>query len=657
MGTQAEASPQFKHLFTPLRVGSFTVRNRIVSTAHGTGMADNGLPSQRHLNYWASKAKGGIGLIITEGDPVHPSDSAWPGCIQLWRDDIIEPFRRIAEAVHQHGGRIVGQMSHLGCSGSGALTGRPAWSASAIRNPSTLETSHEMTLEEIREMVQAYASAARRLREAGLDGVEVHAAHGYLVEQFMSPLFNHREDEYGGSEERRLRFPQEVIAAVRKAVGSDCTVGIRISGDEFDEDGLNLEHMQGVVGRLTAAGELDYVNVTFKGPSGAVIAPMYVPPGQFVYLAAGIKQVTDLPVICIERINNPVLAEAILERNEADLVGMTRANICDPELPNKTREGRLDEIHYCIAINEGCSGRLGKGAPITCALNPSVGQEAETQITPASVKKRVMVVGGGIAGMEAARVAAARGHQVSLYERETQLGGQLQIAAKAPGRSDMAEPVRYYTRQFELLAVPVLLGVAVDEALVRKENPDAVIVATGSLPALPPIEGIKEGNAAGVNVVLARDVLGGTAEVAGEKIVVFAMDQDMEGLTTADFLAERGKQVEILIPGPTVAAKLEGLTGTMLMTRLAGNNVKLNIMTGVKAVRDGAVIAFDPLSNRQWQLEGVRTLVISAGSLANDTLSKALRGQVKEIHIVGDSALPRRVLDATTDGLRAGLRV
>ncbi|MEE8370399.1 MAG: FAD-dependent oxidoreductase, partial [Dehalococcoidia bacterium] len=204
---------------------------------------------------------------------------------------------------------------------------------------------------------------------------------------------------------------------------------------------------------------------------------------------------------------------------------------------------------------------------------------------------------------------------------------------------------------------PVHLGVTVDEALVRKEKPDAVIVATGALPALPPIEGVEEGKAAGVNVVLARDVLAGTAEVVGEKVALFATDQDMEGLTTADFLAEQGKQIEILIPRPAIAAKLEGLTGTMLMTRLAGNNVKLSIMTGIKAVRDGAIIAFDPLSGRQWTLEGVRTLVISAGSLANDTLSKALRSQVKEVHIVGDCALPRRVLDATTDGLRAGLRV
>jgi NADPH-dependent 2,4-dienoyl-CoA reductase/sulfur reductase-like enzyme len=293
--------------------------------------------------------------------------------------------------------------------------------------------------------------------------------------------------------------------------------------------------------------------------------------------------------------------------------------------------------------------------PITCAINPSVGREEETEITPASVRKRVMVIGGGIAGMEAARVAAMRGHTVALYEKEPQLGGQLQIAAKAPGRADMAEPVRYYEKQFEKLGVQVHLGAAVDEELVRREAPEAVIVATGGLPALLPIEGIGDG--AGLPVVLARDVLAGTAEVAGERVIVFATDQGMEGLTTADYLSDRGKQVEVLIPYPTLGAKLEMITGMMITARLARKNVKLSIMTGVKAVRDGAIIAFNPFSMREWPIEGVDTLVVSAGSRANDALWKALRGQVKEVHGAGECVAPRKLLDSTLDGLRTGLAV
>ncbi len=652
-----EPAVQFKHLFTPLKIGSFTVRNRILSTAHATGYAQNGLPSERHLGYWESKAKGGIGLIVTEVQPVHPSAATSPSLIHAWKDDCIEPFSRIVEAVHRHGARIVAQLWHPGRATSSAFDGRPAWSASPVASPMYMETPHEMTVEEIREVVEAFGAAAGRMQQAGLDGVEIHGAHGYLLEQFMSPLSNKREDDYGGDEARRLRFPREVIEAVRDAVGPGYTVGIRISGDQFEEGGLNLEDMKRITTQLTAAGQLDYVNVSFMGMGGAVIAPMYVPPGQFVYLAAGIKQVIDLPVFCIGRINDPVMAEGILERNQADIVGMTRADICDPELPNKAREGRLDEIRRCIACNEGCWGRITRGMPISCAINPSVGREAETEITPAPVKKRVMVIGGGIAGMEAARVAAERGHSVSLYEKAPELGGQLQTAAKAPGRGDMAEPVRFYQTQFQKLGVQVHLGAAVDEETVRRDAPDAVIVATGGLPAMPPIAGLDNGAAPTIPVLLARDVLAGAADVPGQRVIIFATDQGMEGLTTADFLSERGKEVEVLIPYPMIGANLEMITGMMITARLARKNVKLSIMTGVKAVRDGAVIAFNPFSMREWPIEGVDALVVSGGSRANDSLWKALRGRVKEVYGAGECVAPRRLLDSTLDGLRAGLKV
>jgi 2,4-dienoyl-CoA reductase-like NADH-dependent reductase (Old Yellow Enzyme family)/thioredoxin reductase len=666
MAANVETAAQFKHLFTPLRIGSFTVPNRIVSTAHGTSMAENGLPSQRMQDYWVSKAKGGIGLIITEADNVHPSAGMGPWSIHLWRDEIIEPFRRIADAVHEHGTRIVAQLNHSGRHTYGQSPFSPIWSASGVVNQFArhLWTPHEMTVEEIKEVVASFGSAARRIRDAGLDGVEIHASHGYLIPQFMSPLSNIREDEYGGSEENRLRFPREVIDAIRGEVGADFTVGIRVDSDEFEEGGLGQEDVQRIVGKLTSSNQLDYVSATLHfasnrtfGQLGVSIPPMYVEPGQFVYLAAGIKQVTDLPVICIGRINNPVMAEAILERNEADLVGMTRANICDPELPNKAREGRLDEIRYCIACNEGC---LNSGIGTTCALNPSVGMEAYTQITPVETKKRVMVVGGGIAGMEAARVAAARGHQVTLYEKQGQLGGQLQIAAKAPGRADMVEPVRYYERQFELLEVPVHLSTAVDEEIVRKESPDAVIVATGGQPASPPpIEGIGEdGTAAGVKVVSAWDVLAGNTEVEGDRVAVLAIDQDMESLTTADFLADRGKQVEMLIPFPDIAVKVEALiTKPLIINRLLKKKVKMSIMTAVKAVRDGVVIAHNPPDGPEWPLEGVRTLVIAAGSRADDALWKAVRGQVSEVYQIGECHSPRRLHRSTLDGLQTGLRV
>lgn len=644
----------FEHLFTPLRIGSFTVRNRILSTAHLPSYAQNGLPTDRHLHYWASKAKGGIGLIVTEGSFVHPSSPNVLNFIDLWRDECVEPFRRIADAVHAHGARMVAQLNHQGgyayCGG---------WAPSVMPNGSG-ELSHEMTRAEIHEVIQAYAAAAQRMQAAGLDGVEIHGAHGYLIEQFMSPLWNVRDDEYGGNEAGRLRFAREVISAVRATVGRQFTVGLRIAGDHFQDGGLNQEDMQRIAGTLAASNELDYLSVSFNVALGYMASPtlpMYVPAGQFVYLAAGVRQVTDLPVFCVGRITDPVMAEEILARGHADMIGMPRANIADPEFANKARTGRLDEIRHCIGVNEGCIGRAVMGLPITCALNPTVGQEAESEIRPAPIAKRVMVIGGGIAGMEVARVAALRGHRVTLYDQDSQLGGQLLIAAKAPGRGEMLEPIRYYTRQFQLLGVQVRLGTVVDEAVVQDAAPDAVIVATGGLPAVPPIEGLVNGTAPGVPVVLARQVLAGTATVVGERVLVFTPDPGIEGLSTADFLAERGKQVEVMIPYPTVGGAVDMMTQSVLIDRLLQKHVRLSVMTGVSAIRDGTIFAFHPPHGAEWPVEAVDTLVLAGGTRSNDTLWRRLQGKVKELHAVGDCLAPARLVAATQSALRVGLNV
>jgi len=652
MTTQAGATDgQFEHLFTPLKIGSFTVRNRIVSTAHLTGFADRGLPSERHLNYWVSKAKGGIGLIVTEDQAVHPSAATDHFVIQAYRDECIEPFRRITGAVHEHGAKIVAQLWHPGSIFYGAREGSlPLWSCSALPGSFHVETSHAVELEEIEELVQSFGEAARRMREAGLDGVEIMGTHGFLIEQFMSPRTNHRQDEYGGSEENRIRFVREVIDTVRAAVGSDFTLGLRISGDQYQDGGLGLEDMKRIVPQLTGSGKVDYVSVTV-GAGGAPIPPMYLPPGAFVYLAAGIKEVAGVPVFCVGRVNDPVAAERILANNQADMVGMTRANLCDPELPNKAREGRLDEIRYCIGCNEGCWGRIYQTLPITCTINPSVGREKEMEIVPAPVKKKVMVIGGGIAGMEAARVAALRGHSVSLYEREQVLGGQLQIAAKAPGRQDMAEPVRYYEAQFRILGVNVNLGSPVDESTVLANNPDAVIVATGGLPARPTFPGADQ-----TNVVTARDVLSGTAE-AGRKVILLATDRGMESLTTAEFLAERGSQVEVLVPEAFMGFPIEPITLTLVLMRLQAKGVVVTPAVDMRSVQGSTVTVSSAYGRQQRIIEGVDTVVVARGSVADDGLYRALKGKVHELYSAGQCVAPRKMLDSTLDGLRVGRMV
>ena len=652
MTTQPEVgAAQFKHLFTPLRIGSLTVRNRIVSTAHLTGFAEKGLPSERHLNYWVSKAKGGIGLIVTEDQAVHPSAATDPFVIHAYRDECIEPFRRIATAVHEHGAKIVAQLWHPGSIFYGVREGSlPLWSCSALPGSFHIETSHEMEVEEIEEVIQGFADAGRRMREAGMDGVEIMGTHGFLIEQFMSPRTNQRDDEYGGSEENRLRFVRELIDAVRVAVSSDFTVGIRVSGDQYQDGGLTLDDMKRIMAGLTASGKLDYVSVTV-GAGGAPIPPMYIPPAAFVYLAAGIKQAVNVPVFCVGRVADPVKAEEILAKNQADMVGMTRANIADPELPNKAREGRLDEIRYCIACNEGCWGRLYHALPITCAINPSVGREKEMEITPAPVKKKVMVIGGGIAGMEAARVAALRGHSVSLYEKDEQLGGQLQIAAKAPGRQEMAEPVRYYETQFKLLGVDVHLGSPVDVGTVEEANPDAVIVATGGTPARATFPGADQ-----PSVVQARDVLSGKAQ-AGRRVILVATDRGMEGLTTADFLSDRGCDVEVLIPHAFMGFPVEPITLILLLMRLDAKGVALTPSSDVKAVEGNKVVVANAFTGRERVIEGIDTVVVARGSKADDGLYKRLKGKVRELYAAGQCVAPRKMLDSTLEGLRVGRMV
>jgi 2,4-dienoyl-CoA reductase-like NADH-dependent reductase (Old Yellow Enzyme family) len=644
-------STQFKHLFTPLKIGSFTVKNRIVSTGHLSNFAVQGLPSERHFNYWLSKARGGVGLIVTEDQAVHWSGGSEPFVIQANRDDCIEPFQRITKAVHEHGTKMVAQLFHPASNFFPAREeSMPLWSAGPVSANFNVESTHEIDQDEIREVISNFASSAARMRDAGLDGVELMGAHGFLMEQFLSPRTNRRSDEYGGSEENRMRFVKELLAAVRQAVGSDFTVGMRVSGDQFQRGGLSLDDMKRICAAIADTGELDYLSVSI-GMGGAIIPPMYVPAAAFVYLAAGIKEDVDIPVFCAGRVVDPLKAEDILLKNQADMVAMTRACLCDPELPTKAQEGRLDEIRYCIGCNEGCWGRSAQKLPITCALNPAAGREEEMKITPAPVAKKVMVIGGGLAGMEAARVAAMRGHEVSLYEAGNELGGQLQIAAKAPGRQDMAEPVRYYKRQFELLNVNVHLGTQATPELVEAEAPDAVIVATGGIAAKGSFPGSDN-----ENVVLARDVLAGKAAV-GKKCVVHSMDRSTESFTAADFLAESGHDVELLIPHAMAPLATEQITFGFIMTRIARAGGKITMGLDVAGF-DGSLLTLEGVFGGNVQSrEGVDTLVVSRGSRANDALYKALKGRVKELYLVGQALAPRKMLESTLDALRVARTV
>ena len=646
-------SRQFAHLLSPIKIRSMTVRNRIVMSAHVNGYSWDLVPNERMIDYWVARAKGGVGLIGMHLLFVHPiadrNTFRVPG--------LVDVLKRTADAVHAHGARITCQIGNIG--GSYGYFGLPApWAPSSMLYQNQIGDqyiAHEMTKDDIKRMIDSFVHAAAVVKEAGLDGVELHGTHGYLVSEFMSPRWNKRKDEYGGSLENRMRLPIEIIDAVRDAVGSDLVMGMRVCGDEFVPGGYTLDDMMVMAPMLTKTGKLDYLNVsagTYSSVS-AMIDPMFYPLNSFVYCAAAVKRVIDIPVFARGRIIDPDQAEQILANGQADMVSMVRANIADSEFVNKAEEGRVEEIRKCLGCNEGCWGGVTRhgGSGISCAMDPVTGREWQpgwSELQSAEVRKRVMIIGGGPAGLEAARVAALRGHQVSLYDRGSELGGQTLIAAKAPGRDGFLELGRYYTHQMKLLKVDVHLNTEVIAEMVRREDPQAVVVATGSVPHIPDIPGVDKDN-----VVEVREVLNGEAKV-GDSVVIIGFDGDIQSLNCAEFLAERGRKVEILSMGYQLGAKLDSATKHAIHQRLFQKGVRLTPHTGVKEISGNAITAFNIFTNEERRIEGVDTVVIGCGGQEDNALYYALKDKVREIHLVGDANGIRRIVDATLDGATVG---
>jgi mycofactocin system FadH/OYE family oxidoreductase 2 len=650
------AEQEFKHLFSSLKIGTMTVRNRIVFPAHATWFfPTHEAPNERAMRYFAARAKGGVGLIVTTMNMVWPPSTA--GGYVATRDDKAMPaFKMISQAIHEHGAKVVAQLAHLGqftgmLEDGGAGLAPSATGGISGLLPSILgsDIAHEMDIDEIKQVVASYADTAYRMRETGYDGVEISSAWGAgtLLVSFLNPLTNKRTDEYGGNLENRFRLHMEIIDAVRKAVGPDFVVGLRLVGDMLIDGSTTLDDAKVLAAKVEASGKVNYLSIC-AGPSGH-IPPMHFPLGCFVYLAAGVKEVVNLPVTCHGRINDPVQAEQILSDNQADLVGMARALICDPEWPNKAREGRVEEIRKCIACCQSCYMNFQKRLPISCTLNPVAGREKElATIVPATTKKKVMVIGGGAAGLETARVAALRGHQVTLYEKGKELGGQLKIAAKIPKREDFAEVPRYYTYQMSHLGVEVFLDTTVTAEMVEEKNPDVVVIATGSVLGRPPVPG---GDRA--NVVSVRDVLQGEAEV-GENVVVIAAEHHEQALGVANFLAAKGKKVELVTH--TLYAGIDLDSGTMgfMYRQLLNKGGAITPLTRVKAIEEHAVVTTNVLTGVERRIEGVDTVVFAAIGKADDALYRALKGKVKEIYAVGQCVSPRLLPDSIWDGARVG---
>ena len=646
---------QFRYLFTPLQIGPVRVPNRIVFPAHLTNFAEHNLPSERHTYYYAERAKGGAGLIITEEQSIHTTDFAYEKLIHAFDERVIPRYRMITGMVHRYGAKIFAQINHNGGQGSGMYSRLPLWAPSPVADPLFREVPKEMEKQDIQDVVEGFGHVARHVKEGGFDGVEIQASHSSLIRQFLSPYSNHRRDEYGGILENRLRLCFEIIDAVNEVVGHDLAVGIRLSGDELIDGGLNLDDMVEISKQLAYIGKIDYINTSIGTASHSlymVDASMHVPPGYQLYIPSAIRKAVDLPVFCVGRIKDPVQAEQILAEGHADMIGMVRAQICDPELANKASEGRLDAIRTCLSDNQNCSGHVGLNMPLGCMQNPAVGMEKQLGIgtlSPAPKVKRVMVVGGGPAGLEAAKVAAMRGHDVTLYEKENELGGQVNIIIRVPNRAEVDDLIRNLIHELSVQKVRVKLGTEVTPETVAVEKPDAVVLATGSVPA--PC-GISLSN--GAEVVNVRQVLRGEVEV-GKRVVLIDEVGSHDATSTAEFLADRGKHVEVVTPalyagqdlGPTL-----DLETWHRRARSKGIIITPNVV--VREISGNTVTVFNHYSGQEWRIEGVDTVVMAAPAQANDSLYFALKGKVKELYHVGDCVAPRRVGSAILEGHLAG---
>lgn len=633
-------------IFSPISVGSVKIKNRLAVAPMVTCFCDKeGMATDRFIAYHEAKARGGWGLIIVEDYAVDPAGRGfWTA--GLWKDEQIASHAKLVEKVHCTGTKIVAQIYHAGRQTTSGLIGSQPVCPSPLACPALGEVPRELTVEEIRYIVSQFGDTARRAQQAGFDGVEVHGAHGYLVAEFMSKYANKRVDEYGGPLGNRLRFPLEIIADIREKCGPDFLIDFRISGDEKVAGGRTIEETKAIAVQLEEAG-VDMLHITAGTyeSSWAIIPPMQIGTGWIVDYAAEVKSVVSIPVITVGRINDPLLAESILLSGKADLIAMGRASLADPELPNKFLEGRYEDIRQCIGCQQGCLEVLFRNEPIGCLVNPSCGYEYLDELKRAKSPRRVTVVGGGPAGMEAARAAALAGHEVTLYEKMGRLGGQFAVAAVAPGKGDVAAYLSWASRQIEKLGVHIKLNTEYTAEACRKEKPDNVIVATGATSAKPAIPGID-----GENVSYAVDVLSGRIPAAGTVVIAGG---GVIGCETAVYLASLGKAVTIVEMLPSIARDEEGTRRFMLMKMM--EEAKITVCTDseiTEIAADGVTTKKDGDSCRI----PADAVVLAFGMTSNNSLAKELEGQIT-LTVVGDAAKARKALEAIREGWLAGARI
>jgi 2,4-dienoyl-CoA reductase-like NADH-dependent reductase (Old Yellow Enzyme family) len=544
-------------LLKPFTIKGLTIRNRIMSTSHAPGYAEHGVPGERYQLYHEEKAKGGIGLTMFGGSSSISPDSPVTafGQVSVADDAVVPHLRTFADRVHRHGAAIMCQISHMGRRNRwDAADWLPLVAPSVTREPQHRALPKAMEDFDFTRIIGDFARAARRCRDGGLDGVEVMLAGTHLINQFFAPSLNRRTDEYGGSLDNRMRFAFAVLRAVRKEVGDDFIVGVRMSGDELVDSGLDQAEMLEIARRIAASGLVDFMNVTHAQPADAIglainIPNMAFPPAPFLYLASAIKAAVPLPVFHAGKIADMATAARAVEEGHVDLVAMTRAHIADPHIVRKLIEGRPEQIRQCVGANF-CIDRLYFGGGALCVQNVATGREATIphEVPKAEARRSVVIAGAGPGGLEAARVAALRGHRVVLFERDAKVGGQINVAARAGWREALGGISRWLEAEVRRLGVDLRLGAAATPALIEAERPDIVVVATGGRPNKGAFRGTE-------NATTSWDVLTGKVPVA-ENVLVFDDEGQHQGASVAEFAATRGAAVEIATPDRMVAEQL-----------------------------------------------------------------------------------------------------
>lgn len=641
----------FPNMFSPINIGTVTVPNRFVVPPMGNNFANtDGSMSERSAAYYEARAKGGFGLITIESTVVYKEAKGGPRKPCLFSDEVVPSFKRVADACHAYGAKVSIQLQHAGPEGNSKLTGYPLKAASAIAPSAGREIPEAMPTEEVYRLIECYGDAARRAQLAGIDMVEVHCAHGYLVSTFISARTNKRTDEFGGCFENRMRLPRLIIENIRKKTGGNMPILCRINARDEGDGGVDVHDAAAIAAYLEQVCGVDAIHVTrsIHIHDEFMWAPNITHGGFNAELGAEIKRAVSVPVILVGRFTEPQYAELLVKQGRADLIAFGRQSIADPELPNKARNGQLEKLTPCIACLLGCVPNMLQGRPITCAMNPCVGREAE--LKPAEVRKNVVVIGGGPGGMYAARLCALRGHRVTLLEKDAELGGHFLVASYPPGKGEISGAIRSFIVNCREAGVDIRTGTEATPELVASLKPDAIIIATGSVPLRLPIPGL---DSCGCST--AEDVLTGKADT-GKRVLV--VGGGMVGCECVEFLTEREHIVDMVEMKPVIGEDIVPEARKYIMANLEKHKVTQRVNARVKQFYADGVDFTDTVTGEDAAMRGYDSVVLAMGYRSNNTLEEQLKDLAPQVIVIGEARqAPGNSMEATGDALNAALAI